>query len=102
MTRRRHSHADEMPRRLAPIDETPLFRAPQLTEAQFLAKWLRASASYHRQHGGRVEASLDVFRALKRLGVQIELPFGRPAGDLSPDEADRYADALDPRREGAA
>lgn len=101
--KRRHSHADEMPRRHAPIDETPLFRAQAaLSEAQFLAKWLRASATYHRQYGGRVEASLDMFRALKRLGVAIELPFGRPAGHLAPDEADRYADALDPRREGAA
>lgn len=101
--RRPHSHADEFQRRHAPIDETPLFRAPAaLTEAQFLAKWLRGSAAYHRQHGGRVEASLDLLAALKRLGVALEPPVSRTAGELSTDQADRYADALDPRQEGAA
>jgi len=102
MTRRPHSHADEFQRRHAPIDETPLFRAPQLTEAQFLAKWLRGSAAYHRQHGGRVEASLDLLTALRRLGVMLEPPISRVAGELSPDQADRYADALDPQQHDAA
>lgn len=96
MTRRPHSHADEFQRRHAPIDETPLFRAPiALTEAQFFAKWLRYAASHARQRNELADVPLDAIASIKRLGVVLEPPVGRLPNILTPDQAERYADALD-------
>lgn len=101
--RRPHPHADERPRRIVrPVEETPLFAAPALTEAQFIAKWLRGSAAYHRAHGGHVECSMDLLADLKRLGVHLELPATGTIGLLTIAEAERYADAIDPTPREAA
>ena len=66
-----------------------------MTERATLAKWLRASAKYHRQHRTPVVVSMRALSSLKAHGVSLELPARGYPGELTPDQADRYAAAIE-------
>lgn len=66
-----------------------------MTEAQVLAKYLRASATYHAPDQRYVVVDVRFLRAMRQLGVQLEAPATRIAGEMTPAQALRYADQLD-------
>lgn len=68
---------------------------PRLTEAQFLAKFLRKSAEYHAPSQQYVVVDVRFMRALRQLGVQMEAPATRIVGELTPAQAIRYAEQLE-------
>ncbi|RTL04106.1 MAG: hypothetical protein EKK62_17065 [Acidimicrobiia bacterium] len=63
-----------------------------------LVKYLRSSARYHRHRQTPVIVSWRALTTLRAAGVMLELPASGYPGELTPDQAERYAAQL----EGAA
>ena len=67
---------------------------PRLTECQFLEKMYRGLAAYHTAHGGLARVDLSTLRATSQLGVPLEPPATRTAGELTVAQCRNYADQL--------
>ena len=66
-----------------------------MTDRDALARYLRGSAKYHRHRQTPVIVSWRALTQLRACGVVLELPSSGYPGELTPDQADRYAAQLE-------
>lgn len=66
-----------------------------MTDRDTLVKYLRGAAKYHRQRKTPVVVSWEFLRAIKACGVDLEYPGNGYPGEMTPDQADRYATQLE-------